>query len=86
MDRHSLPVANHLKHNFFRIGFLEGTSILPKYSELNDAGSDSSRVCGDNDVPLAFLRRGHSDDLPVSFPLRYQQTVAAIDEDSNLSV
>ena len=29
-DRHSLPVANHLKHNF---GFLEGTSILPKYSE-----------------------------------------------------
>ena len=66
--------------------FFERPNVLSKYSELDDAGSDSSRVCGDNDVPLAFLRRGHSDDLPVSFPLRYQQTVAAIDEDSNLSV
>ena len=66
--------------------FFEWPNILSKYSELHDAGSDSSGVCGDDDVPLAFLRRGHSDDLPVSFPLRYQQTVAAINEDSNLNV
>ena len=43
--------------------------LLPKYSELHNAGSDSSRVRGDDDVPLAFLRRGHSYDLPVSFPI-----------------
>ena len=49
--------------------FFEWPNVLSKYSELHNAGSDSSRVGGDDDVPLAFLRRGHSYDLPVSFPL-----------------
>ena len=66
--------------------FFEWTNVLSEYSELDNAGSDSSRVCGNDDFPLAFLGRGHSYDLPVSFPLRYQQTVTAVDEDSNLSV
>ena len=66
--------------------FFEWPNVLSEYSELDNAGSDSSGVCGNDDVPFPFLGRGHSYDLPVSFPLRYQQTVAAIDEDSNLSV
>ena len=66
--------------------FFERPYVLSEYSELHNAGSDSPGVCGDDDVSLALLGRGHRYDLPVSFPLRDQQTVAAIDEDSNLSV
>ena len=65
--------------------FFEWPNVLSEYSELDNAGPDSPGVCGNDDVPLAFLGRGHSYDLPVSFPLGDQETVAPIDEDSNLS-
>ena len=66
--------------------FFERPHVLSEYSELDNAGSDPSGVCGDDDVSLAFLCWGHSYDLTVSLPLRYEKAVAAIDEDSNLSV
>ena len=61
--------------------FLERSNILLKSSELDTAGSETSRVGDDDDVPLPVLGGGQSNDLLVRLPLRDEETVAAVDED-----
>ena len=61
--------------------FLERSNILLKSPELDTAGSETSRVGDDDDVPLPVLGGGQGNDLLVRLPLGDQETVAAVDED-----
>ena len=63
--------------------FLERSNILLKSSELDTAGSETSRVGDDDDVPLPVLGGGQGDDLLVRLPLGDEETVAAVDEDTH---
>ena len=58
--------------------------ILSEDSELDNASPETPRTGGDDDVSLPLLGRSQSYNLPVGFPLRYQETVAPVDEDPNL--
>ena len=64
---------------------LQRSNILSEYPELDDAGPDTPGVGGDDDVSFALLGRSEGYDLPVRLPLRYQETVTPVDEDTDLT-
>jgi len=78
--QHTLPPPRMIFLLHPHSTLLQRANCLLENLELHLARSYSTRFGGNDDIPFPLLGRGKSKNLPVSFPLRYEQAVRAIDE------